>query len=144
MPMLVTRTPFAELDQLRGHLENIYADWFDGEGHDWAPAIDVERGDKDLTVRANIPGFSTADVKIEAEDGMLTISGEHEESVEDKGKSYLRRERRSGSFRRTMALPAGVDPSKIKAQTKDGVLEVNIPLPEEPSKKSVTIKPTAA
>ena len=68
------------------------------------------------------------DVKIEVEDGMLTISGEREESDEEEDGKYLRRERRYGSFSRSMTLPAGVDPSKIEAKVKHGVAEVTIPL----------------
>ena len=67
------------------------------------------------------------DVKIEVEDGMLTISGEREESDEEEDGKYLRRERRYGSFSRSMTLPAGVDSSKIEARVKHGVAEVTIP-----------------
>ena len=56
----------------------------------------------------------------------------------------MRRERRYGSFRRSMALPAGVDARKIEAKTHDGVVEVTIPLPNEANKETVTITPTAA
>ena len=76
---------------------------------------------------------------------MLTISGKHEEATEEKGKHYLRKERRFGSFSRSIALPAGVDPDKIEAQARDGVLEVKVPLPEEKAEhKKVTITATAA
>ena len=68
----------------------------------------------------------------------------HEERKEHKGKTYLRRERGYGSFTRSMALPEGVDPSKIKAKTKDGVVEVTIPLPSQAKNEPVTITPTAA
>ena len=54
------------------------------------------------------------------------------------------RERRYGSFSRSMALPGGVDPKKIEAKTHDGVVEVTIPLPEKAQKETVTITPTAA
>jgi HSP20 family protein len=136
--------PFAELDALRRQLDQAYERWFDGEGRACAPAIDVERGDKALTVRADVPGVSPEDIKIEVDDGVLTISGEHEERSEKSEKNYLRRERRHGSFSRSMALPAGVDPSRIKAKTKDGVVEVTVPLPTEHKKEPVTITPTAA
>jgi HSP20 family protein len=77
-------------------------------------------------------------------DGILTISGEQEQRTENHDKAYLRRERRYGAFSRSMSLPARVDPSKIKATTKDGVVEVTMPLPAEPKKDAVTITPTAA
>ena len=81
------------------------------------------------------------DVKIEVEDGLLTISGEREESDEEEDGKYLRRERRYGSFSRSMTLPAGVDPSKIEAKVKHGVAEVTIPLSAGSKKESVTITP---
>ena len=74
---------------------------------------------------------------------MLTVSGEHEERKEEKDKDFVRRERRYGSFYRSMALPAGVEAKKIKAKTHDGVLEVTIPLPKEAKKEAVQITPTA-
>jgi HSP20 family protein len=75
---------------------------------------------------------------------MLTISGKHEESTEEKDKEYVRRERRIGAFSRTMALPEGVDPKRIKATTSDGVLEIKVPLPKETATEPVTITPTAS
>ena len=61
----------------------------------------------------------------------------------ERGKNYVRRERRYGSFVRSMQLPAGVDASKIKAKTKDGVVEITVPLPSEKKNEPVTITPTA-
>ena len=137
-------TPFAELSELRSQIDRAYQQLFDGAHRTWMPAIDVERNKNHLIVRADIPGVKPDDVKIEAQDGVLTISGTHEEREEHKAKTYLRRERRYGSFTRSMALPGGVDPSKIKAKTKDGVVEVTIPLPSQTKKEPVTITPTAA
>jgi HSP20 family protein len=91
------------------------------------PAIDIVRRNGELVIRADVPGMESDDVKIEVEDGMLTISGEREESDEEEDGKYLRRERRYGSFSRSMTLPAGVDPSKIEAKVKHGVAEVTIP-----------------
>jgi len=135
--------PFGELDEMRSRLDRLYEQWFDGEQRDWMPAIDVERGKDELTVRADIPGFKPDEVKIEVQDNVLTISGEQEEQSEAKEKTYLRRERRHGSFMRSMALPNGVDPSKITAKTTDGVVEVTIPLPKA-KKEPITITSTAA
>ena len=109
----------------------------------WTPAIDVVREDGKLVLRADVPGIKPEEVKIDVEDDILTVSGAHEERKEEKDKDYVQRERRYGSFSRSMALPAGVDPKKIRATTRDGVVEVTIPLPKEASKKKVTITPTA-
>jgi HSP20 family protein len=144
MPGALTRwEPFAELGELRTRFDRIFDEIWDGGERTWAPAIDVAREDSNLVVRADIPGIKPEDVKIEVEDDILTISGKLEESKEEKAREFLRRERRYGSFVRSMALPAGVDASQIKAQTKAGVVEVKIPLPAEPAKQKITITPEA-
>jgi HSP20 family protein len=136
--------PFAELGELRSHLDRTFGDFFDGHERHWTPAIDVERKNGNLVVRADVPGIKPDEVKIEVENDILTVSGEHEERKEEKDKHFLRRERRYGSFSRSLALPTGVDAKKIKASTHDGVVEVTIPMPSEPEKTKVEIKPTAA
>jgi HSP20 family protein len=134
--------PFAELGELRSRLDRMFEDGIDSGKRTWVPAIDVMRENGNLLVRADIPGIKPEEVKIEVEDDILTVSGQHEEHKEEKDENYLRRERRYGSFVRSLALPAGVDAKKIKAKTRDGVVEVTIPLPKE-EKETVTITPTA-
>ena len=136
--------PFAELGELRSRFDRMFEELTDGREPGWAPAIDVERDNGNLVVRADVPGIKPEEVKIEVEDDILTVSGEHEEHTEEKGKHYVRRERRYGSFSRSMALPPGVEAKNIKAKTHDGVVEVTIPLPKEAKKETVTITPTAA
>jgi HSP20 family protein len=145
MPGALTRwEPFAELGELRSRFDRMFDELTDGREREWTPAIDVERDNGNLVVRADVPGIKPEEVKIEVEDDILTVSGEHEERKETKDKHYLRRERRYGSFSRSMALPAGVDAKKIKAKTHDGVVEVTVPLPKETKKETVKITPTAA
>ena len=136
--------PFAELGELRTRFDRMFDEWLDGRERAWTPAIDVVREDGHLVVRADLPGIKPEEVKIEVEDDILTVSGEHEERKEEKDKHYVRRERRYGSFRRSMALPTGVEAKQIKAETHNGVVEVTIPLPQEAKKETVTIKPTVA
>ena len=136
--------PFAELGELRSRIDRMFDGWPDGRERAWTPAIDVVREDGRLVVRADLPGVKPAEVKVEVEDDILTIAGEHQESKEEKDKDYVRRERRYGSFSRSMALPGGVDPEKIEAKTRDGVIEVTVPLPEKANKEPVRITPTAA
>jgi len=146
MPGVLTRwDPYGELAELRGRFDRMFGDWGAISEREWMPAIDVERADGNLIMRADVPGFKPEEISIEVEDEMLTISGKHEEEKEKKGKHFLRQERRYGSFSRSIALPGGVDASKISAQTHDGVLEVKVPLPEEQGEhKKVTITPKAA
>jgi HSP20 family protein len=145
MPGALTRwEPFAELGELRTRFDRMFDELTDGRQREWTPAVDVERHNGNLVVRADVPGIKPEEVKIEVQDDILTVSGEHEERKEEKDKRFLRRERRYGSFSRSMALPPGVEAKKIKAKTHDGVVEVTIPLPKEAKKEAVTITPTAA
>ena len=93
---------------------------------EWAPAIDVVQEDGDLVVRAELPGVKLEDVDMTVHRGVLTISGEREEQREEERGGYLVRERRSGSFRRSLQLPEGVDEDSIRARFENGVLEVTI------------------
>jgi HSP20 family protein len=134
--------PFAELAELRTRVERLLDD-VEPRGRMWTPAVDVVRDDGHLVVRADIPGIKPEEIEIEVDDGMLTVSGKHEESTEDKDDQFVRRERRYGAFMRRLALPEGVDAKKIKATTKDGVLEVTVPLPKDtPKPEPVRITPT--
>jgi HSP20 family protein len=145
MPGTLTRWyPFGELGELRSRFDRMFDEFADGRERAWTPAIDVVRDNGNLVLRADIPGIKPEEVKIEVEDDILTVSGEHEEHKEQKDKHYVRRERRYGSFSRSMALPPGVDAKSIKAETRDGVVEVTIPFPKEAKKETVTITPTAA
>jgi HSP20 family protein len=146
MPGALTRwDPYGELADLGSRFDRIFGEL--GPDSEWKrmPEIDVERSDGNLVMRADVPGFRPEEISIEVEDEMLTVSGKHEEKKEEKGKHFLRHERRFGSFSRSIALPSGVDASKISAQTHDGVLEVKVPLPEEKKAehKKVTISPKA-
>ena len=144
MPGAVSRwDPFAELAELRSRFDRLLEDFGDG-GREWAPAIDMVRDDGHLVVRADVPGIKPEEIAIEVDQGALVLSGKHEETKEETGKQFVRRERRYGAFSRRMALPEGVDPKKITATTHDGVLEVTIPLPKETAKEAITITPTAA
>lgn len=92
----------------------------------WAPAIDVLPRDGDLVIRAELPGAKQEDVDITLSQGMLTISGKTGEEREEERGGYYVRERRQGTFRRSISLPQGTDESKIQARFEDGVLEVTV------------------
>lgn len=144
MARTITRwEPFAELAEMRTRFDRLLSDLADGEGREWTPAIDVVRDNGNLVLRANVPGIKPEEIEIKVEDDVLTISGEHEETTEETGKTFVRRERRYGAFSRSMPLPQGVDAKKIDAKTADGVLEVTIPLPKEAAQEPVTIKAKA-
>jgi HSP20 family protein len=87
----------------------------------------VLQQDDDLVVRAELPGVRPEDVDITVQNGVLTISGKIEEEQEEERRGYLVRERRYGTFRRSLQLPQEVDEDQINARFENGVLEVTIP-----------------
>ena len=93
---------------------------------EWAPAVDVLQRDGDLVVRAELPGVRPEDVDITLENRVLTIRGERREEQDEQRGGYYVRERRHGSFQRSMTLPEGVDEDRVRARYDNGVLEVTI------------------
>jgi HSP20 family protein len=114
-------------DQMFGGVARRTGDEQRTQAAGWSPAIDVIQEDEDLVVRAELPGAKPEDVDIAVHNGVLTISGKLEEEREEERSGYLVRERRSGSFRRSLQLPQDVDEDQIKANFENGVLEVKIP-----------------
>ena len=104
----------------------------------WAPAVDVAEDTDRISVKVEVPGMEEKDLKINFEDGLLTVSGERQfERREDR--SYHRIERAYGSFVRTFSLPRSVDAGKITAEYRAGVLEIEIPKREESKPRQIEI-----
>ena len=95
----------------------------------WIPAMDLVEAGEHYVVKADLPGMTEADVKIEIENNVLTISGERKAELEDKHEGFYRLERTSGSFSRALTLPEGLDPESVTATFANGVLEVRVPKP---------------
>lgn len=136
--------PFSDFAELRHRLDQAFRDLGDGAQRGWAPSMDLVRSRDRLVLRVDLPGIKPEEVKIEVEGDVLTMSGEHREEKEEKEEDYMRRERRYGSFSRSMMLPKGVKADDIQATSEDGVLEITIPLPKGEEKQKIEITPTAA
>ncbi|HEY7255747.1 MAG TPA: Hsp20/alpha crystallin family protein [Solirubrobacterales bacterium] len=132
--------PFADFGELRQRMDEMFRQGGLGGDGGWTPSVDVLRKDGSVILRADLPGIKPEDVKVTVEDDVLTVSGEHTEESEEKEGDYMRRERRFGSFSRSMSLPPGVKAEDIESTTKDGVLEVTIPLPTAEEKSAVEIE----
>jgi HSP20 family protein len=105
----------------------------------WNPAVDLYEKDDHFMIKAELPGVDKNDIKIDLKDRLLTLSGERTYDNEVKEENYYRRERSYGKFQRAFTLPTDVDSDKIRADFKDGVLEIEVPKPEEKKAKQVTI-----
>lgn len=103
---------------------------------DWTPSADISESDTAYLIKAEIPGVNKEDVKVTIENGMLTIKGERKMEKEEKDKKFHRIERSYGSFMRSFRVPEDADESAVKAEFKDGVLNVTL-------SKSAKAKPKA-
>ncbi len=106
---------------------------------DWVPSVDVSETEGEYQIKAEIPDVKKEDVKVTVEDGVLTIQGERKYEKEEKGKKYHRVERSYGSFIRSFTLPDLVDEAKVKAEFKDGVLNLQLPKSVKAKPKSIEV-----
>jgi HSP20 family protein len=107
----------------------------------WSPALDISETDKEVTVRAELPGVDAKDLDVSVCEGMLNIAGEKKESHEQKGRDFYRSERRYGSFRRSIPVPKTVNPDKIDAEYHDGVLTIRLEKDIKAQPKRIEVKP---
>ncbi len=101
---------------------------------DWIPRIEVLKSNGDLMVKAELPGLTRDDVKVELTDEALTISGERKDEKEEKREGFYRSERNYGRFYRQIPLPEGVKTDKANATFRNGMLEVTVPVSKSESK----------
>ena len=147
-------------DTLRNQVDRLFRDFENGflqtpfyrdidnlfrrdAGFSVSPAIDIAEKDKAFEVTAELPGLDAKDIDLQLSDGVLTIKGEKTEEKEERSKDRYVSERRYGSFRRSLQVPASVDADKIEASYKSGVLTVTLPKSAEAQKTQKTI-PIAA
>ena len=106
---------------------------------DWAPSVDVSETEGEYQIKAEIPDVKKEDVKVTLEDGVLTIQGERKQEKEVKGKRYHRVERSYGRFARSFTLPDVIDEEKVKAEFKDGILNLALPKSEKAKPKAIEV-----
>lgn len=105
----------------------------------WFPAVDVFEDKDSLVVRAELPGMKKEDIDISLHEGFLTLSGERKGEKKHEGAEIYRSERWLGRFHRSISLPCGVVPDKIRATYTDGILTVSLPKAEEAKAKQIPI-----
>ena len=106
----------------------------------WMPAVDIfQTGEHELVLKAELPDMSREDIDVHIENFVLTITGEKKVSSEVKEEQYHHVERRYGTFSRSFSLPTTVDPSRVSAEYKQGVLTVRLPLREEAKPRSIKV-----
>jgi len=109
-------------------------------GMKFIPEANVVETDKAFEVTMELPGMKPEEVKLVFHDGRLCVSGAKQEEKEEKGKKFHRVERRSGSFRRVIAMPSAIDEAAVEATFAEGVLKVTMPKSREALAKSIPVK----
>jgi HSP20 family protein len=107
---------------------------------EWSPRVDVLEREGQFVVRADLPGLSKDDVKVEVSDNLLTIQGERKQEKKEERQGCCYNECSYGSFYRAIPLPEGIDASKATADFRKGVLEVTMPAPSRPGQKTRSIE----
>jgi HSP20 family protein len=134
-----------ELARLHDEVDDLIGGFFEGwQTPFWGrarwPAIDIAESENEFVVKAEVPGCKADDVDISVCGNMLTITGEKKLEEERKEKGYYHMERSYGSFRRDLSLAGDVDPDKIEAVCKDGVLTITLPKTEKAKAVKVKVK----
>lgn len=114
-------------------------DWWPDRGA-FVPRTDMTETPTAIEITAELPGMKPEDVKVELQDGRLTIHGEKREEKEEKDTTFHRVERRFGEFRRVLDLPRAVEEDKITAEFKDGLLKVVVPKTAEAQPRHIEVK----
>ena len=106
----------------------------------WTPPVDIQETEKEYIVKADLPDVKKEDVKVEIDEDVLTVEGERNQEKEEKNKRFHRTERTYGKFVRRFALPTHVDGAAVRAEFKDGVLNVHLPKTEAAKPKAIEVK----
>lgn len=145
---IVRWDPFQELSEMSNRLNRLFNRTnvqAPNEGaelttFDWAPTVDIVETAEDFQVKAELPEVKKEDVKVSIDDGVLRIEGERKQEKEEKGRKFHRIERSYGSFMRSFTLPDNVDETKMRAEYKDGLLNVRLPKTEKAKPRSIEVK----
>ena len=133
-PMELFRREFASLFGRAFPMWPFEAMW------EWEPpGLELEEMEKEVVVRAEVPGFEPKELELTLRDNVLTIRAEHKEPMEGKPEGEVV-ERRHARLERTVTLPAGVEPEKIEATYRNGILEVHVPRSPEAMPRRIEVK----
>jgi len=137
--------PFRDAAELQGEMNRLLEGFFGRPGQQaamervWAPAVDMYETKDELVVNAELPGLNEKDIQLSITGDVLTLRGERRLNQEVTQDSLYRGERWYGKFERSLPLPIPVQPDKVKATYRDGVLSVRLPKVEEIKPKAIKI-----
>ena len=137
------REPFREMAALQSELGRWANSMLEGgngrTNQAWVPAVDVWETEKELVYAFDLPGIPEDKISVELEDNALTVTAERERTEETSDERFYRFERRFGTFSRTIGLPEGTTEDSVKADYRNGVLEVHVAKPEQPKPRRIQV-----
>ena len=143
---MLSGDPFSEMFDLQRSINHLFENRISPTSEEqvglstWTPAVDVYEDEKSFVIKAEIPGVSKSDVKVNLNENVLSITGERKFENEEKRENYHRVERRYGQFYRSFTLPPNVNAAEIAGEFKDGILRVTLPKKEEAQPKQIDVK----
>jgi len=144
MTKIIKSDPFYDIISARDTMDRMLENYFGRspkafEGYDVID-LDLYQTDNDVVIEASIPGIDPDDINISVAGEVLTIKGEVKQETESKEADYHIKERRYGSFSRSISLPTQVVADKANAEFKNGILKLTLPKAEEVKPKTITVK----
>ena len=135
-----------ELERMRREMERIW-DRFSSESststleQDWHPSLDLMETEDSLAAEVEVPGINPDDINISVTPDLLTVTGEKKQPPGAQEKNYHVRERAHGRFSRSIALPTAVNPDRVEARYKDGILRITMGKRQAAKSKRIEVKP---
>jgi HSP20 family protein len=144
---IVRWNPFAQVEDLRREMDQIFGDFFGRTPSTmatteaiWSPLVDIHETPDSFLLMAEVPGVKQEDIQVIVEGDTLVLKGDRKRETEVKEDEYHRIERSYGHFERSILLPSVVDPERVKATYRDGVLEIQLPKKEEAKPKAIKVE----
>jgi HSP20 family protein len=145
---IVRWDPFRELSDMQDRMGRLMGEFYGRGGADdvmrrgaWVPPVDIfDSGKGELVIKAELPDMKREDIQLTVENNMLTISGEKKMEQEMSEEQYHRVERAYGRFTRSFSLPSTIDPGRVSADYRAGVLTVRLPVREEAKPRQIQVQ----
>ena len=144
---LVRFDPFRELSTMQDRINRIFGDAYTRRYDDdltqrgeWLPPVDIyENGNDEIVLKAELPGLQREDIELLVENNTLTLRGERKRDSEIKTEQYHRIERSFGAFSRSFSLPSRIDTEKVRAEFREGVLSITLPVKAEAKPRQIEV-----
>ena len=145
---MVRFDPFREMAQMQDRINRIFGDAYTRrfenddltQRGEWLPAVDIyENANQEIVLKAELPGIAREDIDLRVENNTLTLRGERKRDAAVKQDQYHRVERSYGAFSRSFSLPNRIDTEKVRAEFKDGVLAIVLPVKAEAKPRQIEV-----